>query len=266
MKNPIEKLTVILFNICLVLLAVIAPALIFASSEDFYRNTLDECGMYAEVDSDGVEQRRIIYYVGGDRSCAATLSNAQLDLAVSHIVDYLTGEKDSFELTLDQVYILGEGHRDGVSLFGEKAISHMKDVKELISAAKWVIAICCLTLASLLVFFIVKREKMIKFLFKYSRNFYGVILAAAALFVLTALLTATKQVPFFLRLWKNLHYLIFPFQPEKIADSELADALTSILSTSFFINTVSYVLTIALGVVAVWLLISYFWSKKSKKI
>ena len=266
MKNTIEKLSVALFNICLLLLAIIIPALSFASSESFYRKTLDKSGIYAKVDKDGEEQRKIIYYVGGNKGCAVTLSNAQLDLVASHIVDYLTDELESFELKLDGVHVIGEGICDGVSLFGERAISHMKDVKALLFAAKWVIGICGATLIGLLAFFIIKTEKMGKLLFKYSLIFYGAILAAALLFVLVALLTATSEIPFFLRLWKNLHYIIFPFQPGKVRDSELSDALTSILTTDFFISAVSYVLLIAFAAVSLWLITSCLWSKKQGKI
>lgn len=265
MKNPVEKLTVILFNICLILLALIIPALIFISSKTYYRETLDKCGMYAEIDSNGNERRRIIYYVGGDKKCHATISNAQLDETVSHIVDYLSGEKESFELTLDGVYIIGEGLRDGVSLFGTEAASHMSDVKVLISAAKWVVAICSAILIGLLTFFIVKREKMKKLLFKYSLVFYGAILTAVLFFILITLITSTKSVPFPLRLWKNLHYIIFPFQPEKIADSELSDALTSILTTNFFMNAVLDILLIAVATVSMWLFTSFLWSRKLRK-
>ena len=266
MKNPIEKLTAVLFNVCLLLLAVMIPALIFTSSENFYQRTLDNCGMYSEIDSSGEERRRLIYYVGGERSRAATLSNEQLDLVVSHIVDYLSGDKESFELKLDGIYIIGEGLTDGVSLFGERAISHMEDVKALIYASKWAVGICTVTLIGLLAFFIARKEKMKKLLFKYSLAFYSAILAVALLFVLVSLITATREVPFFLRLWKNLHYIIFPFQPDKVRDSELADALTSILSTSFFMNAVADVLLIVFSAVAIWLFISCLWSKNHRKI
>lgn len=257
MKNLTKKLTVALFNLCLILLALIIPALCFVSSESFYRATLNSCGMYAKIDPDGTEHRRIIYYVGGDRECAATISNEGIDTVVSHIVDYLSGDKESFELTLDGVYVIGEGIVDGVSLFGEKAISHMEDVKELIAAAKWVVGICSLTLLGLIAYFILKREKMKKLLFKYSLTFYGVLLFAIALFLLVTLITSTKSVPFPLRLWKNLHFIIFPFQPGKVRDSELSDALTSILTTSFFMTAVIYVLAFAALAVLCWLFVSY---------
>ena len=52
MKNPVEKITVALFNICLILIAIIAPALFFASSDDFYqlKKTLDVPIPYDEVE------------------------------------------------------------------------------------------------------------------------------------------------------------------------------------------------------------------------
>lgn len=265
MKNPIQKITVTLFNLCLILVAIIAPALIFASSESFYKEAFRECEIYSVVDSEGIEQRRVIYYVGGNGSRAVTLSDEQLDEVATHITDYLFGDKENFELTLDRVFVIGAGLTDGVSLFGENAISHMHDVKVLIGIARVLLVICSATLVFLFALFIKRRNLMAKLIFKYSVVFYGVLSAAILVFTLTAFLTATEEIPFALRLWKNLHYLIFPFQPDKVASSELADALTCILTTDFFIFAIGRILIYTLFAVALWLTTSFLLGRKQRK-
>ena len=265
MKDTYQKITVTLFNICLILVAIIAPALIFASSESFYKDAFRECEIYSVVDSEGIEQRRVIYYVGGNGGRAVTLSDEQLDEVITHITSYLFGDEESFELTLDRVFVIGAGLSDEVSLFGERAISHMRDVKLLIGIAKATLAICSAVLISLFTLFIVKRKVMAKRLLKYSLVFYGALSAVILIFVLTALVTSTKEIPFALRLWKNLHYIIFPFQPDKVASSELADALTCILTTEFFIFAIERVLIFTFSAIALWLTTAFLLGKSSKK-
>lgn len=270
MKSAAKKISVILFNACLLLLALIIPSMIFATSENFYRETLRSCDLYSEVTDDGAERRRIIYYVGGDADCAVTLSDEQLDLVVSHITAFLTGKKESFELTLDRVDVIGVGVSDGVSLFGEAAVSHMNDVKQIMTVADFAAAVCAAMLLGLICFFIIKRREMSRLIFKYSLLFYGVLIGAALIFVLVSLASATKEIPFFLRLWKNLHYIIFPFQPKKVADSVLSDALTCILTTDFFMIAVARVLATVSLTVAFWLSSAAiaarlsFWKKSQK--
>ena len=266
MKKFTEVLTVIIFNVCLLLISVIAPALFAASSERFFEKAFDECEMYAVIDSDGIEQRRIIYYVGGNENVAITLSDSQLNEVATHISDYLFDKKDSFALSLDHVYIIGAGLYDDVSLFGDKAIAHMEDVKELISAAKCTLIICTFAAVPLIAFFIARRKRMSKLLFRYSLRFYGAMLFFAVVFVIVALITATAKIPFALRLWKNLHYVIFPFQSKKISASELSDALTCILTTDFFIYALKYVLFFVFLVAALWLISSFLIGRKRQKI
>ena len=92
------------------------------------------------------------------------------------------------------------------------------------------------------------------------------LLFFASVFFIGSYFMSNDEIPFSLILWKNLHYLIFPFQPEKITGSVLFDTLTCILTTEFFISAVSIVLAVASFVVLLWLLISYFIEKNAKKL
>lgn len=266
MSRTKAKLAIILFNLCLLFLALIIPALSLASSESFYRKAFRECDTYSTIDSEGIEQRKIIYYVGGDKSKAVTLSDTQLDEVITHITDYISGKKESFELTLDRVYVIGGGLNNGVSLFGEEAISHMSDVRELLSFAKWTAVLCSLLLVFLTVIFAVKRKSVGKLLFKYSLRFYLILLFLGLVFILCALIGATEKIPFTLRLWKNLHYLIFPFQPGKVSASVLCDALTCILTTDFFMYALGCVFFISSSAVSIWLTTSFLIGKSARKI
>ena len=263
--KKIDKLAIIIFNLCLLLTAGITPALLLASSPEYYYEQFEKNGIYASVDENGDEQRSIIKYVGGDKTKYATFSDEQLNLIIHHIIDYLFTDKEDFELKMDGVEIIGEGICDGVDIFGETAVLHMADVKSLMKFAKWAAIICFLTAVSLLIMFI-KREKMRKHLLKYTAVFYGLLGGFAFLFCLWSLLGAKRLTTtgFLYQLWGNMHYLLFPFQPEKVKNSVISDTLTQILTLELFMAAVAIVAAVIVSVLAAWLIVACILHKRAK--
>ena len=258
------KLRVIIFNICLILVSGITSALLLASSREYYRSQFEKNGIYSTEGEFG-EKRRRIYFIGGDTTVSATFSDEQYNQMIDHIIDYLFTDKESFELILDGVEVWGDGSCDGVSVFGDKAISHMADVKSLIRAVIVIGAISALILIALIVFFIIKRQECAEYLLCYTGYFYAALAIFAAGFCLWSLIGAKVTSKTFLyRLWGNLHYLLFPFQPEKYENSYLSDPLTQILSLELFITALITVLVTVATAVAIWLGGAYFIKRKYK--
>ena len=266
MKKAINITLVILFNLCLIWIAIAQSALSLASSKSFYQKEFKENGIYASYDSSGNETRKIIYYVGGSDDTHATLSDAQLNIIINHITDYLFENKESFELTLNNVYILGEGYRNGVSVFGEAAISHMQDVRALIKSVQISLTVTVILVVGIAVYFIFEKQSLKRRIFTYSRNFHFTLIALALGFCIWSYLGSSDEIPFTLNLWKNLHFLIFPFQPEKISGSVLRDSLTVILTTELFISATVTVLSVLIFTVITWLISAYFLEKRSLKL
>lgn len=263
--EKIYKIAVVIFNICIILAAGITTALTLASSPKYYREQFDACGVYSE-ELDGGEVRHRIYFIGGDPKISATFSDEQYDLMIDHITEYLFGDKESFELILDGVEIYGVGTCGGVSIFSENAISHMADVKALIKAVTVIGAVAAVLAVALLAFFIFKRKGASRYLLRYTGYFYAAVGIFILGFCVWSLIGAwVTETTFLYRLWGNLHYLLFPFQPEKYENSYLADPLTQILRLELFINAlVTVILTVALTV-ALWLLAAYFIERITNK-
>ncbi len=262
----IDKILVIIFNLCLLLTAGITPALLLASSPEYYYEQFEKNGIYASVDENGEEQRSIIRYVGGDKTKYATFSDEQLNLIIHHIIDYLFTDKESFELKIDGVEIVGEGICDGVDVFGEKAVLHMADVKALMKFAKWTALICFLTIISML-FIILKRRQTWGKLLKYTAVFYGIIGAFAGLFCINSLADAFgSSKTFTYCLWKNIHYLLFPFQPRKVKNSVISDTLTQILTIELFMTAVAIVVIVIASALIAWLITAFILGKRAKII
>lgn len=264
----IDRLLVIIFNLCLLLAAGITPALILASSPSYYYKQFEKNEIYSYTDENGEEKRKIIRYVGGEINNLAMLSDEQLNTVIEHITDYLFTDKESFELKMDGVYIIDKGLCDGVNIFGERAVSHMADVKSLMTFAKWAAIVSFIIVIVLLTVFIKKKQTR-KFLLKYTAVFYGIICGLAALFCIGSfidalVLTGGNTAAFSYFLWKNMHYLLFPFQPDKVENSVLSDTLTQILTLELFMSAVAVVVATIIFVLIAWLISAYVLQKRAQ--
>jgi uncharacterized membrane protein len=235
------------------LVSIMLPAVCIAQSEGFYHTQLEKTGIYAQVDENGVEQERAyIYWVGGDPYQVAQFSNEQLDTIVSHIIDYLFTDQESFALTMNGVLLNGQV-QDGVDIFSETSVSHMVDVKELFSLVIVLTIVFSLLTVGLGVYIILRRKHLARFLVKYSLIFYLGFLAAASLFLgWVALDAKANDTTFASQMWGNFHHILFPFQADKFSGSFFNDTLTWILSLDFFLAAVYTVLIIMAIIVAVW--------------
>lgn len=60
-----DRIAIVLFNLFLLLVSILTPAIVIASSPAFYREQFERTGVYATVNENGEEERKIIPYVGG---------------------------------------------------------------------------------------------------------------------------------------------------------------------------------------------------------
>lgn len=243
----LDRLGLILFQLLLFLLPIIILALSLASSVSFYKSQWRKLEFYSYRDEYGVEVRRTIYFIGGNEDDIAHLSDGQIDSIAEHTVNYFFGDGETFALKMDDVMLNWE-KTDGVSLFGERAVSHMADVKVLfgtLTVLAWVGGGLLLTVTGYLIW---RRRSVKPLALRYFFGFYAFLLGAAALFCLVTLLTKESDVRFAYALWMNLHYFFFLFSPDKVAGSVILDATTELLRLEFFVNCVTIILTALLFV------------------
>ncbi len=260
----LERAAVLLFNLCLFFSVIIISALIIASSPDYYRGQFEKNGLYGEVQEDGTVKGYTVNYIGGMGYNSAVFTKEQLDKIADHTIEYLFSDMESFELTLDGVYMKRTGgYCDGVRIFGDTAVSHMKDVKVLMNTALLGAIIGVFIDIGLLVFFILRRKTVGKIALKYTLIFYTVLIGLALLFCGITFMKSGAEY-FISDLWANIHYLLFPFQPEKYANSFFNDTLTSVLTLELFINAVVIVVCVALTFLALWLIVAAMLRRCSK--
>ena len=256
-----------LFNVCLIFSVAVGSVFAIASSPNYYYEQFEKTGVYARVDENGVEKRKVIRYVGGDAKNIATFSDEQLNLIIDHIIGYLFTDMESFELVMDDVDLNGE-QTDGVAIFGKIAVTHMQDVKGLLKTLGIVAIVMGVTAVGLLIYFIISaiKGKGGK-LFKYTLIFYGSfagLIGVFCLFTLVENLVLGIDLAYYVALlWRNFHFIIFP-NPEQAMGSFFNDTLTMILSLDLFMAAVVQVLVILACSVAAWMAIAKVLDRRVK--
>ena len=258
--KTLNRFIIILFNICLLAVALATPALGMMASPKYYHEQFEATGIYAQVDENGVEQRKEIRFIGGVTGLNATFSDEQLDEIADHIITYLFGDKESFQLVMDDVMINGV-ETDGVEIFGDVAVTHMEDVRDLVQFCMTaaIIAGCVMVACGLYLIFQIKKTGHM--MLSTSLIFIAVLVGLMGLFcgwaaISTMLSGAFTMDGFLATLWTNVHYLLFPFQGDKFANSFMNDPLTEILTLDLFMTAV-YRIVIILGItLALWLVLA----------
>lgn len=254
----LDKFLIVLFNILLLLVAVWISAVPVAKNKKYYENQFEKNQIYSYVNENGLEVVRRFKYLDGTYGKTTYFTNEQLDLIIEHIIDYLFNGKDSFELHLDQVLVDGE-YLDDVSIFGEVAVTHMKDVKVLFTAFRIISLISLVGMIAIFVYFLKRLKTIKKDLLNVTLIFYGSILLIAGIFLLIVYLHMKKDnIPitsdwFLDTLWRDIHHILFMFQPEKVEGSFFNDILTEVLTLDLFITAVIIVVVTIVVMLTLWL-------------
>lgn len=177
-------------------------------------------------------------------------TDEQLDVIIEHVINYLFGDVETFELKMNNVNTLSVGIKDGVDVFGHLAVEHMKDVKNLINKIILINVFCFIFTLFGLIYFICRRKNIDNVLVRYSFIFYTAIAFFILLFCVWTSLTSSGN--FAWTAWENLHYLFFPFQKDKFIGSIFNDALTNLLSIELFLTAIYIVLTVLVVAIIAW--------------
>ena len=265
----LDRVFAFLFNLCLLLATAVGAVFAIASSPTYYYEQFEATGVYAQIDENGVETPRTIPYIGGDSKKWARFTDEQLNELIDHIIDYLFTDKESFELVMDNVNLNGV-ETDGVSIFSETAVVHMKDVKGLLQTLGTVALILGISGAAMLVYFIVRAVKgeggrLLKFTLIFYGTFVGLI-GIFCLFTLIQTLVLGIDLQYYLTmLWRNFHFIIFP-NPEQAMGSFFNDTLTMILTLDLFMAAVVQVLAIIACAVALWIVLTCVLDSRVKRL
>ncbi|MBE6642268.1 MAG: DUF1461 domain-containing protein [Ruminococcaceae bacterium] len=256
-----DRLSVMIFTCCVILLSVFIPMTSMVTNNDFYTERLADTELYPERG-----EYSEVYNIGGGSNKCAKLSQEQFDIIIEHITSYLSYMTEDFSLTLDNVLLNGKITND-VSIFGEDAVTHMADVRPLFRQCDILEKVCIVLAVLCLTYMIIRREHIQKTIFSSALAPVLLLVGAATLFVvITAILHQfSDRADYFGTLWEYMHMIFFPFSPDKVNGSLFNDALTSILSLDFFLGVVTELVLYLVIITSLWLIVAFFISKKAKQ-
>lgn len=267
----LDRFLIILFNICLLIVGIWISAIPIAKSKIYYKVQfkVNEIYEHKNETTNEVEKTKF-YYLNGEYT-NATFTDEQLNIMIEHIVDYLFGNKDSFELYLDQVEVEGE-IKDHVSVFGKQACTHMKDVKNLFISYQIISVIAFLALLAIFAYILLRIGQIRKTLFRYTLIYYFLLIIFLSSFFIASLIHTSREYGSFdfstylYTMWGDVHYLLFPFQIDKINGSFFNDILTEILTVDLFVVALVIVLSVVMILNIIWLTFTILIRKYGEKI
>lgn len=267
----LDRFLIILFNICLLVVGIWISAVPIAKSKLYYKIQFKVNEIYSHKDDSGQKIQKEFYFLNGEYQ-EAKFTDEQLDIMIDHIIDYLFGNKENFELQLQNVWVDGETIEEKVSIFGKQAVDHMKDVKNLFITYQIISVICFLVLLAILAYLMLRIGQVRKILYKYTFVWYFIFcLSLGSFFLITAIHTFREYGTFdfdtyFYTMWGDVHYLLFPFQPDKIEGSFFNDILTEILTVDLFVLAFAIVICVVITLNLIWLVATIAIRKYGEKI
>ncbi len=260
-KTKLYISAVVIFTLCLILLSVAIPVYSIASSKSYYLDNFEKAGLY------NTSSPSPVFYIGGTPASYAHFSDSQIEQITNHIIDFLFGSKQSFSLTLDSV-VLNKTLSNNVEIFSPEAVSHMADVKSLVNIATVAFWIVLALFIALGLYIFLGRKSHGKLIFK-TGIFVILSLISLALIFFGFVFVKAAVSPdgltldsFSSEMWTCMHYLFFPFSPEKVEGSFFNDTLTSLLSLDFFMSACIITVSTLISVLALYLCLTFIYSKK----
>ena len=261
--KALNKLSVILFTLCLILLSISLPTLFISTSKSYYKNQFILCESYPTEN-----EYLYVRYIGGDRNSVARFTHTQIDTIIEHITDFLSDKKENFALQMDNVVFNGK-ETNNVDIFSTESVTHMLDVKILFKNVKNITTIISFIFILSGVYILYNRKEIKNFIFNYSLyTFFGLIsvIVIFLLFVIFKIgLSNLSADLFFSTLWEYMHYIFFPFSPDKFTGSFFNDTLTMLLNIDFFMNTVKTVVLFISSFIILWLITTFLLQKLISK-
>lgn len=260
----LDRILIIIFNICLVIVGLWISIIPITKSESYYKMQFKINDVYEHPDENGEMTKTVFRFLNGQYQ-RALFTDEQLDEMITHIIDFLFNDKESFYLELDDVLVYNSAVgdyvvTDNVSIFGEEAVTHMDDVKNLFILFQIVSVIAFLMFLGILAYLLLRINRVRHILLEYTAIFYVLFITGFSVFFMVTFIQGIIEyqnrfdMAYYIDLcWRNVHYLFFPFQPDKVAGSFFNDILTEILTLDLFVTAVVLVILSLVVVQVIWL-------------
>lgn len=209
--RALDKIAVLVFNFSIIVFAIWISAIPITKSKSFYMN-----------------------HFGENTRALKIYTIDELEKVADITIDYYFGNAEEYQVILD----------NGVALFNEDEVRHMADVKVVYITGQVIAVISFLLMLASALYIIRRFRKVSKDLLIFTGVFYGIVLILIGAFLLWGYVNYRNDPyhnSYFVHIFTNFHYLIFPFQPDKVAlatgqNGYDIETLTLILNTDVFMD------------------------------
>lgn len=260
----LDRILILIFTMCLIIVSIWFSAVPIAKNATYYHFQFDVNKIYEHENSEGEKVQTVFYYLDGKYQ-KVKFTDEQLDMMVDHIIEFLFGNKESFELTLDDVEVYDRSTNqyvkmNDVSIFGDAAVTHMHDVKQLFIIFQIISVIAFVMVIGLFAYILIRLSQVRKILFEYTMLFYAGFVTILSIYLTITFVGAVSRYGTNINLdnftsiaWEYFHFFFFPFQPDKIQGSFFNDILTEILTLDLFVFAVGVVIFVLTSIQCIWL-------------
>lgn len=267
----LDRILILIFTLCLIIVSIWFSAVPIAKNASYYHLQFKINDIYEHENSEGEIVQTEFYYLDGMYQ-KAKFTDEQLDIMVDHIIEFLFGNKESFELKLEGVAVYNkvtkeyevpvdpDGKPVPVSIFGEAAVTHMDDVKQLFIMFQIISVIAFVLVLGIFAYILIRISQIRKIMFEYTVLFYGGFITILSIYLGVTFVGAISRYGTNINIdnftsiaWEYFHFFFFPFQPDKINGSFFNDILTEILTIDLFVVAVVICVVVLTLIQLVWL-------------
>lgn len=220
------------------------------------------------------------FYMSHFKNNEVAINHLQSDHMFSDYDPYVILE-DVAEITIDYYFGNSKEYQvmiDGTPLFNEDEVRHMKDVKDLYVGGQIIAVIAFVLLVGGLFYLAIHFRRIRKRLVVVTCVFYGVVLLLVGAFFLWGYISYMNAPElertvngYFVYAFINFHYLLFPFNPDKVALATGQNGydiytLTRILDDKLFMDAGIIIGIVTVCVVLLWLIVIIVFYRLHKKL
>lgn len=209
--RALDKIVVLVFNFSIIVFAIWISAIPITKSKSFYMNHFKE------------NTAALRYY-----------EIEELEKVADITIDYYFGNAKEYQVVFE----------NGYKIFNDDEVRHMADVKVVYIVGQVLAVISFLLMLASALYIIRRFRKVSQDLLIFTGVFYGIVLLLVGAFLLWGYFNYRNDPynnTYFVHIFTNFHYLIFPFQPDKVAlatgqNGYDITTLVTILNTKLFMD------------------------------
>lgn len=250
----VDCMVIFIVNLCVIIFGIWISAIPLTKSKNFYMSHFEH-------------NQAAINHLQSDHMFKDYDPYVILEDVAEITIDYYFGNSKEYQVMID-----------GTPLFNEDEVRHMKDVKDLYVGGQIIAVIAFVLMVGGLFYLAIHFRRIRKRLVVVTCVFYGVVILLVGAFFLWGYISYINAPElernangYFVYAFINFHYLLFPFNPDKVALATGQNGydiytLTRILDDKLFMDAGIIIGIVTFCVIILWFIVIIAFYKLHKKL